>query len=753
MIIALILIAVYWYAVRPLPEVSGDIKAPVGGSAVIRRDDRGIPHIEAASWQDAMFLQGFATAQDRLWQMDTLRRFGAGQLAEVFGSVALPSDEHSRVMRLRAIAQNNAAHLSGDERTAIVEYCRGVNYYIETHRGRYPLEFSLPGREYDPKPWTPLDSMLIGLVMFRDLTDSSKFEFDKGELLQRADPAKVRTLFPLLQGARLSPGSNAWAVSGAHTASGAPILANDPHLAYGIPGTWHLVHLKAPGLNVEGAALPGVPCVITGHNERIAWGVTNMQTDVMDLYAEQMDERTGRYLFQGKTEQAVLDREAIGVRGSKPVEVDVWITRHGPVIIHSNGKSYSMRWSASDGFNFPFLAINRAADWEEFRAPLHDYWGPGQNFVFADTAGNIGYQATGRMPIRGDGNSGIYSDAPLDGASGSAEWTGYIPFEQMPSLYNPPSGLIATGNQNPFPSNQGYATPGSYADRYRIAQIRSLLSARNGWKPGEMLAVQKDVYSAYDHFLAQQIIKAVKNSKSGEFQEVANVLNSWNGQMEHDLAAPAITQLVHAQITENLVRVGLLNQSDAPGQTPPKTAEKTGGQPQSKSANPAVPDILPRSQVVENLLRERPAGWVLQDDWDTWLLERLRAALRTGRERQGSPVRTWRWGRLLEWKVAHPIGKELPLVDRFFDIGPIEMSGSGTTVKQTTATVGPSERMVVDLANLDNSLQNLPAGESGMVASKHYKDQWAAYYSGKSFPMEFSNVKAVETLHVRPAAQ
>ena len=287
--------AVYWLAFRPLPKTAGEISAPISGRATIKRDARGVPHIEAASWQDAIFLQGFVTAQDRLWQMDSLRRYGGGDLAEVFGASALPLDEQSRSMRMRAMADSYAAHLTPEERSLMVEYARGVNYFIEGHRGDYSLEFSLPGHSYDPRQWTLSDSMLIGLVMFRDLTDSRHFDLDKGKLLAAgAEPLQFKTLFPATEGAEISAGSNAWAVSGAHSADGKPLAANDPHLAYGIPGTWHLVHLKAPGLNVSGAALPGVPGVITGHNDQIAWGVTNMQTDVLDLYAEQLDERTGR---------------------------------------------------------------------------------------------------------------------------------------------------------------------------------------------------------------------------------------------------------------------------------------------------------------------------------------------------------------------------------------------------------------------------------------------------------------------------
>jgi len=738
---------VYWYAVRPLPKTSGGIAAPIGAPATIARDARGVPHIQASSWQDAIFLQGYATAQDRLWQMDVLRRFGAGELAEVFGPSAISADEQSRRMRLRAIAELDAARLTPEARAVMVEYARGVNYFIDTHRGDYSLEFSLPGHQYDPHPWSLTDSMLVALIMYRDLTDKSKFKFDKGSLMATAkDPARVRELFPPIEGAYVSPGSNAWAVSGEHTADGKPMAANDPHLAYGIPGTWHLVQLKAPGLDVSGAALPGLPCVITGHNQQIAWGVTNLQSDVLDLYVEQIDERTGRYVFEGKPQQAQPDREMIGVRGGKPVEVDTWVTRHGPVILHENGRSYSMRWSAADGFGFPFLDIDRARNWEQFRAALSSFWGPPQNFIYADRAGNIGYQAAGRVPIRRD----FDGDVPLDGASAKLDWDGYIPFDQMPVIYNPASGVVATANQDPFPPDYPYRVDGDYADKYRVQQIRALLTRKPRLNVSDMLAVQKDVYSAYDYFLAQQVIAAAarRGTSDENLRAAVTVLQHWNGQMDKDEAAPMMIELLDEELARSLLLSSTLA---APQPLPqPRTTAEKAGEHYRLSSSSNLPHIVPRPQVIETMLRNRPRGWVANDNWDAWLVENFDAALVRGRLLQGTPVSKWRWGRMHQWNLAHPVGKELPLVSGFFDIGPIQMSGAGTTVKQTTLSLGPSERMVVDLGDLDKSVQNLVTGESGFVASGHYKDQWAAYYSGKSFPMQFDHVEAKEVLHVRP---
>ena len=726
-VVLLLAVAVYWFAIRPLPKTSGEIQAPIKGAGTIRRDARGVPHVQASCWQDAIFLQGFVTAQDRLWQMDVLRRFGAGELAEVFGPAALREDERARRMRMREIAEQDVSRLRPEDRALMAEYARGVNYFIDRQRGHYSLEFSLPGHEYDPRAWTMADTVLIGLVMFRNLTDSATSDLDRSALLLAgADPNKFHLLFPPVQGGYVNPGSNAWAVSGAHTVDGKPMSANDPHLEYGIPGTWHLVHLEAPGLDVSGAALPGVPGVITGHNRQIAWGVTNLEPDVMDLYVEQIDERNGRYIYQGKLQQAQLDRQFVGVKGAKPVQTDTWVTRHGPIVEHENGKAYSMRWSAADGFGFPFFDIDRAQNWQQFRTALTTFWGPNQNFVYADKAGNIGYQAAGRVPIRRN----FDGDLPPDGSSGNFEWNGYIPFEELPSIYNPAGGIIATANQNPFPPGYPYRIDGGFADPYRVDQIRALLTAKPKLTVNDMLAVQKDVYSAYDLFLARHVAAAFSRKGSNDelVRSAVPVLRKWNGQMEKAEAAPMMMELLSNTLRASLVKLML---------------------PASRQSS-SPPKFLPRPEVVENILRNRPAGWVAKDDWDRWLLRNFTIALQDGRKRQGTPVTKWRWGHILQWTLAHPVGKQLPFVNRFFDIGPVEMSGSGTTVKQTTATLGPSERMVVDLGNLDNSVQNLVAGESGSVASPHYKDQWPAYYAGRSFSMEFDHVDAKEVLHVKP---
>ncbi|MBA0084995.1 MAG: penicillin acylase family protein, partial [Acidobacteria bacterium Pan2503] len=304
---------VYWYAWRPLPQRSGAIEAGVSQTVSVAFDALGEPHIRAASQDDALFVQGYVTAQDRLWQMDGLRRLAGGDLAEILGPAFLESDRVARRLRLRRVAEADYLNLPPPDRAVLAAYARGVNAFLSTHRDRLPVEFTLLG--YQPQPWSAVDSILVALHMIRTLTTTWREELVKRAMLQSGDPKKVNLLFAVRAGNEAQPGSNAWAVTGAHTASGKPLLANDIHLDYGLPGVWYMTHLEAPGLDVVGVALPGAPGVIVGHNQRIAWGITNLQFDVQDLYIEQLNERTGQYLYQGHMEQARLERELIRVKG------------------------------------------------------------------------------------------------------------------------------------------------------------------------------------------------------------------------------------------------------------------------------------------------------------------------------------------------------------------------------------------------------------------------------------------------------
>ena len=720
-LVLLFLFAAYWTAWRPLPKTSGTIRAPISQLAHIDRDGRGVPHIEAAEWKDAIFLQGYVTAQDRMWQMDALRRLAAGELSEVVGKSTLELDREARRLRMRRAAEEHARRMAPEERAIFAEYARGVNHYLEQNRGRYGVEFAL--LRYDPRPWTIVDSVLAGMQMFLNLTSSWKEDIAKMSMRQKGDAAKIDFLLPARTGAEPSPGSNAWAIAGSRTASGKPILANDPHLEFSLPSTWYLIHLKAPGLNVTGASLPGLPAVIIGHNERIAWGVTNLHFDVQDLYREKLNPQTGQYEYQGKVEQARLENEVIQVKGDTPDRLATWVTRHGPAFITEDKAYFALRWTATEpgGFEYPLLDLNRARNWTEFTAALTRFPGPGQNWTYADVDGNIGYHAAGKLPVRRN----FRGDIPMDGSAGEFEWDGYIPFDALPSFYNPAGGVIVTANQNPFPAEYPYGVNGTFAPPYRSRQIRALLSARSGWKPADMLAVQKDVYSGFSQFLASQAVQAYDRKKpSGrELADSVEVLRAWNGQMDKDSPAALIADLLYRELRSAV----------------PERAAPGKGELYSTQMSYAA---------IERLLRERPSGWF--KDWDDTILQELRDAVDAGAKRQGSNVRGWRYGAWNDLTIVNPIAGRLPVIGKYFNVGPNWMSGSSTTVKQTTPRLGPSMRMVVDLSNLDNSLQNITIGESGHVLSRHYADQWSAYYVGNSFPMQFNKVESKSSLEVQP---
>ena len=722
-LLAAALAAVWWVCLRPLPQRSGTIPASVGSPVSVEFDARGVPHIRAASLEDALFAQGYVTAQDRLFQMDGLRRSAAGDLAEIVGPAALEEDRESRRLRMRRIAEEAYSTLPPADRAAFGAYARGVNAFLATHLDSLPVEFTLLG--YQPRPWSAVDSLLIGLYMYQDLTASWRTDVIKSSMLAEGDARKVNFLYPVRSGADAQPGSNAWALAGSRTASGKPLVSNDMHLQYGLPGIWYMAHIEAPGLDVSGVTLPGTPGVTVGHNQRIAWGITNLHFDVQDLYIEQIDERTGRYAYRGQVEQARRENEIIRVKGKPAVELTLWVTRHGPVFLADGNRRLALRWTAAEPgmLQFPVLDIDRARNWREFTAALERWPGPGSNFVYADVDGHIGYHAAGKFPIR----RGWTGDVPVDGSKGEFEWDGYIPFDRLPAVLDPPGGVIATANQNPFPADYPYAVSGNFSPSYRARQIRDLLEARQGWRSGDLLAVQKDIYSAFDKFLAGQTVAAYdrRGARNPDLDPAVALLRGWNGQMDRDLGAPFLITLVYQHVRTAMA------ESAAPGKSQSYTF-----------AGAAV--------AMEELLRERPAGWFR--DYDEMLLRALVDAVEEGRRMEGQDIARWRYGRYLSVTIVNPVVHRVPVVGKYFDIGPAPMSGGTTTVKQTTRTLAPSMRMNADLGDWDRSLLNILTGQSGEILSSHYRDQWPAYYEARSFPMQFGKVEAKSTLVFRPVA-
>ncbi len=710
------LVAGYRYLWRPLPKESGVEKAPVTSTLVVERDARGIPHVRAGSLEDALFAEGFVTAQDRMWQMDMSRRLAAGELSEVVGPVTLAIDTRARRLGMRRIAEAQVKELPPEEIAQLAAYARGVNYYLQENADALPIEFKL--MNYEPRSWTIADSLVIALSMNRTLTESWETDIGKWRLQQEGSPARVEKLYPIRSGGEISPGSNAWAISGKRTKSGRAILANDPHLDFTVPSTWYAVQLRAPGLNVAGVTLPGVPGVLIGHNESIAWGITALLFDTQDLYAESMDMQSGRYLFRGQAMSAHKETDWIAVRGAAPQGVETWRTVHGPVVMTEGNQPLALHWAGAEpGSTFPILAINQAKNWTEFRTALSRFAGPGLNFLYADANGNIGHQVAGKLPLRRT----FAGDVPVDGASGENEWDGFIPFEQLPSFYNPPSGILVSANQNPFPLNTPWKVNGRFSPHYRERRIFERLNAERQWDAPGMLSIQTDVYSSMLKFVATEAVRVAGAGPAAK--EAVKVLRAWDGRVTPESAAPLLAALIYQQLRWRIASV----------------AAPKGGLKYADEMAPAV---------VETMLRERPIDWF--PDWDKVIASALADAIDEGTRLQGKRIGRWSYGRWNEVALAHPISGRLGWFGHYFNIGPVEMGGHATTVKQTTRTLGPSMRFVASPGNWDDSVLTLTTGESGQVLSRHYRDQWEAYRDGQGLPLEFSRPRAKSTLTLQP---
>jgi penicillin amidase len=525
-------------------------------------------------------------------------------------------------------------------------------------------------------------------------------------------------------------GSNNWVVSGAHTQSGKPLLANDPHLDHSIPSVWYMIHLKAPGLNVSGVSLPGLPLVVIGHNERIAWGMTNTGPDVQDLYAETFDPGSpDKYLHNGAWVDAEVRNEVIKVRSKQDYRLRVRITRHGPVVSHDCGRELALRWTALEPHAISSLfngasRMGLAQNWEQFTAALRDYTGPMQNFVYADLDGNIGYYAAAWVPIRKQGTGAV----PAPGSTDDYDWTGYIPFQALPHSYNPANGIIATANGRVVPDSYPYFITNHWDPPFRTARIFQLLRAGKALTVDDMLRIQTDILTLEDKWLADQLLQASRQQqpKSADAQYALSLLAHWDGEARMDSAATLVCEVTRTALLERIIR------------------PKLGGE--FARSHWGMGTVF-----LQNVLANQWTRWLPPGDssFADTLMKSLDEGVKQIPARVGSRSHdSWKWGNTIPLTFYHPLGQGIPFLGRILDVGPFPQAGTATTVKATTARHGPSMRMVVDFSDLDHSVQNITVGESGQVFGPYYKDQVVAWYHGRSFPMPFSDA-AVEqaTVH------
>ena len=713
--------------------------AGLDSAVEVRRDRWGVPHIFARTQHDLFFAQGYVAAQDRLWQMEMWRRKGEGRLAEALGPAYVERDRVARLLRYRGDHRDEWRSYAPDAEAIARAFVEGVNAYIRDIGDRLPIEFVL--LSFRPGLWTP-DAMLQRLGAF-EMTGNAFGELALAEQvvtlgvgtadsLNRADPYRaldptagldLRALSPAVLGAlggATGPiayppiqGSNNWVVSGRHTTSGKPLLANDPHRAVGLPSLRYLVHLVGPGWNVIGAGEPGLPGVSGGHNEDVGFGFTIVGMDQQDLYVEQVaacPQRSGRcYFHRGSWRPLRVIMDTIPVRGAPPRIVQLTFTVHGPIVAEDSarGRALALRFVGSEPGTAGYLAqlsLNRVRDWPSFRAAAARWKLPTENLVYADTAGNIGWIAAGLMPERSWSGR-----LPVPG-DGRYEWEGFRRFADLPQTYNPRAGLIVTANNNILPP--GYAKPLNYdwAPSYRADRIRALLDQGGLFRREDFERLQHDEFSIPASRLVPLLLEAA--TRRGHSGEGLDTLRAWDFTMRRDQAGPLI-YVTWVQALGALV----IGRRQAP------IAYKYSARDQ---------------QVLDRLLHEpeRPTGSISLVSRDSILLAALDTALIEVKRLVGPDPRAWRWGAVHIARFRHPLATA-------FDLADIPRGGDGHTVNATPGrdlrqTAGASFRMVLDLADWDNSTATTAPGQSGQPGSQFYGDRLQDWGEGNYFPLVYS---------------
>ncbi|MGG1630684.1 penicillin acylase family protein [Rossellomorea sp. NRS-1567] len=751
-----ILIFANYYIDRSLPVTTGSISLKgLSEDVEVIRDKDGVPHILAQNEKDLYMAQGYVQAQDRLFQMDLSRRQASGRLSEVVGEKAVDRDKFFRTFGLRRAAEVSFAAYPDEAKQLLEWYAGGVNAYMQeaTDEGRLPIEFTLLG--YKPEKWTPIDSLTIGKYMAFDLGGHWQGQAFRYWALENLPKDKAYDLFPSypedaptilsdigevqvdmeqsFAGAVIPPefnGSNNWVVSGEKTASGKPLLADDPHLSLGTPSIWYQMHLESPQVNVSGVIFAGIPGIILGHNEQIAWGVTNTGPDVQDLYVEkQNEEDPSLFLYDENWERATIIEEPIKVKDGNTIPYEVTITRHGPVIsefAHQNEseKVLSMRWTALDPSLelLAILNINKAKDWDEFEEALKDFHVPTQNFVFASEDGTIAYKANGKIPIRKKGNGLL----PVPGWDPDYEWEGFIPFEELPKVINPQSGFIATANNKVVSDEYPYHISHHWAQPYRYMRISEYLEAENDLTLSDMKDLQMDQMNLHAREMVPILIEDMESvSLTAKEREAVELLKSWNYKDDKNFAAPLVFHQWMNEISTGLFKKEI-----------PKDMIKL---------------FEGRQSVVDELIRKAHNGeesqwFVDRGGYKTFITASFTQAIDELEEAYGSSMDEWKWGLYHKVYFEHPLSGASSVLKRFLnDRDPEPVGGSRVTVGAASynesgiVNHGASWRFVIDTENMNKGYHIVGPGQSGHYKSKWYQNQINAWKNGDYHQTSISN--------------
>jgi penicillin amidase len=760
-----------------LPVYEGEMKAPSLKSEVkIYFDSLAVPYIVAENDEDVSFALGYLHASERMFSMDMIRRAGEGRLSEILGVEALPFDKMFRTVGLSRTVTIIKEKMNPEGLKLLEAYSRGVNFYLEEKENKYPVEFDVLG--YQPEQWKPEHSIIVIRMMAWELNLGWWTDLSFTELVQKLGEEKVKEILPgypenaptiipsdIKKFAQINTnfietdkafrkfigmtgthlGSNNWVVNSQMSASGKPIIANDPHLAYRAPGIWYAAVIKSPQWNPAGVTLPGVPGIVIGKNDNISWTLTNIMTDETDFYFETLDSSRTKYLLDGSWNDLIIVEDTIYTKEGIKEPIEIKYTHRGPIIsnIHpynfvfnqdeSTYPPISMRWLGnefSDEMD-AFLKINKAKNWKEFKSAVEKFNIPGQNFVYADKEGNIGYVFGGALPVRSNNATTFV----FDGSTIKNDWKGFVPRNELPYLFNPAQNYITTAN-NKVIKDFKYHITNLWEPSSRIERITELLQSKSKHSSEDYMQYQEDILSPYAKQIVPYIIYAFQDAevKDKNLSQSLQLLREWNYEMDKYQQAPAIFLTFFDKLMKNIYmdEMGeeLFNQYVFLANVPYRNILELLQNPFSDWYN----------DVKKNERKTR----------DDVIRESMNDALDELENKLGKDVKNWQWGELHTVTFKHAFAGVSWIIDEVVNIGPYEISGDGTTIFNTEypfsesiekyplfrhepfdCELGPSMRFIYDFAKPDEFYLILTTGQSGNIFNDHYKDQTELFLNGK----------------------
>ena len=762
-LVVAVLVFLHNFSHRPLTDYNKNLSLKgLTADVQVYRDADGVPQIVAQNETDLYRAAGYVAAEDRLWQMDLIRRATKGTLSEIFGKDFVKTDLLLRALNISEKSQRIYSSLTEKQKSVLEAYADGVNQYINDNPKKLPIEFKILG--YKPKPWTPENSLNVIGYMAWDLVMAWNNEITLYEIQQRVDSSLFADFIPnydndsviyhhvvktngdikssmtalgenmLKLGIVPFMASNNWAVDAKKSANGAPILCNDMHLGYSIPGIWYQMHLIVKGkLNVTGVSIAGTPGIVSGHNDSIAWGMTNVMLDGTDFYIETLNKDSTKYLLNGKWKNLKIVNEKIATKEGDTVTLPLRYTHRGPIIsefknIHN--KAISMRWIGYEMSNEyeGVYELNHANNWRDFLKACKNFGAVSQNIIFADTKGNIGIKLTGLIPIRKI--PGFYV---LPGDTTLYDWQGFVPFDKLPVEYDPKDGFLASAN-NKSSNNVDYYISQYYYQDYRYRRIAQMLRAKNKISRRDMQAIQTDQHSLMaDDLLPKMIFELGKlNLKTPEFKKIMTYLKAWNGDMNGRELAPLFFEQFNILFIKNSVEDEL--------------GTKIYGQ--------FIKSKILANNILKNLWNDTDSPLFdnintknKKEDIDDIAALTFKETVDTLKDRLGDDIDSWQYQKLHTLTLKHPLAK-VKILNFLFNLnrGPYGVGGSNHTIspynysykKPFAVTSGASERHIYTAANWSNSLTIIPTGESGIPASKFYCNQTDRYIANKYHKEYFS---------------